>query len=354
AKNALIYAGARLAIRADAEHLAAALVNLGAALGNRRAVSFFAEGGNGRGAEFAGLVPGEGGLPAGEIIAQAAEGKIKALYLVGENVLATHPDAEQARQALANAEVVVVHELFPTETAQAASIVFPATSIGEKDGTLTNAEGRIQTIHYAVRTESAARPDWRILSDLAGEMGVSFGYAAAPEITRDLLADLPIYASLSGGAIPAEGAVVWEFGDEALTPTLSQREFAPLPLGEGGSRSEQGEGLTLLTYSELVGDETMLQETVELMQTVPEPYVEVNRADAERLELATDQLIELRTGKGSVRRLVRINGRCPVGVCYTPDNIGRPRVNAILDWNTPLPVVQLQPVREAVMAEAGD
>ena len=212
ASRPLIYVGSGLAIRADAAGLAAALVNLGAALGQPRAVSYFGAGANARGAALAGLVPGEGGLPAGEIIARAAAGEIKALYLVGENILTTHPDARQAREALERAEVVVVQELFPTETAELADVVFAATSLGEKDGTLTSAEGRLQTVHYALRTESQARPDWRILSDLSGEMGAALGYAAAVEVTRDLLADVPAYASLEGGAIPAEGALVREHG----------------------------------------------------------------------------------------------------------------------------------------------
>ncbi len=359
ARNPLIYVGARLAIRADAPGLAAALVNLATALGQRRAVSFFPEGANARGAALAGLVPGEGGLPAGEIIAQAAAGKIKALYLVGENVLATHPDAEQARQALANAEVVVVHELFPTETAAlGATVVFPATSLGEKDGTLTNAEGRIQTVHYALRTESSARPDWRILSDLSGEMGASLGYAAAVEITRDLLADVPAYAPLADGAIPAEGVIVRQHGGEASDgtgtggPNASWGAYVPIPEGPALAPPPGQEGLTLVTYGELLGDESTLQDVPEVLEMVPEPYVEVNRQDAARLGLTEGRLVRLRTARGGVERRLRVNGRCPVGVCYTPDNLGRPRVNMILDWAQPFPTVTLEPVREGVAAEA--
>ena len=368
-RRAMVYAGARLGVRADAERLAGALVNLAAALGNRRAVNFLAEGANARGAQYAGLVPGEGGLPAGEIIARAAEGAIKALYLVGENVLATHPDAEQARRALTTAEVVVVHELFPTETAQLADVVFPATSYIEKDGTLTNAEGRIQRIHFGVRNDTEARPDWRIVSDLATELGEPLGYAATLEVTRDVLDDLPPYAPLAGGTIPAEGAVCREHSADteagaaavwvpveaaALTPTLSQgeRESRPLAGGEAARSAGEGGRLSLLTYSELLGDETLLRPTIELMQMVPEPYVEVNRADADRLGVAEGQLVEITSPKGSVRRTVRVNSRCPPGVCFTPDNIGAPRINAILDWQTPITTVRVAAVHEA--AAAGD
>jgi NADH-quinone oxidoreductase subunit G len=353
AKRPVIYAGSRLAIRGDAEQLAAGLVNLAEALGTRHAIGYFADGANARGAAYAGLVPGEGGLAAGEIIAQAAAGKIRALYLVGENILETHPDREQAQRALANAEVVIVHELFPTGTAQAADIVFAATSVPEKDGSLTNAEGRIQRIHRAVITDTGgARPDWRILSDLAAEMGSSLGYAAAPEITRDLLADLPVYAPTNGN-LPAEGLVCREFETQpdGAAGTSTTSGFLPYDAPSSGHPRggiDMPDALTLITYSELLGDETVVRATAELLEMVPEAYVEVNQTDAARLELTQGQLVDLATDRGRIQRIVRINGRCPEGVCFTPDNIGQPRVNAILDWNAPHTKITLAPVLEPV------
>ncbi len=354
ARRPLVYAGARLALRADAEALGAALANLGEALGDRAAVSWFTEGANGRGAEYAGLGPGEGGLSAGEIIAEAANaetGRIKALYLVGENVLLTHPDAQQAQRALENAELVIVHELFVTETAQAADIVFAATSFAEKDGTFTNAEGRIQRLYAAIRTEAPARPDWQILSDLAGELGEPLGYAAAAEVTRDLLADLPAYAAVQEGVIPSLGIVCREPPPAAGEPAAGWAAMPAAAEAREASPAEPGE-LQLITYSELLGTETRVQATPELLQMVPSPFVELNTEDAARLGIADGQMVELSTERGSVRRIAYLNRRCPPGVCYTPDNIGEPRVNAILDWQVPQPRVRVTPAREAVVAEA--
>ena len=351
ARGPLIYAGARLMEHPDAEAIAAALVNLATALGNHSAVNLFPAGANDRGAEYAGLVPDEGGLPAGEIIAQAAEGTIKALYLVGENVLATHPDADQARRALSNAELVVVHELFPTDTARQADVVFAAASVAEKDGTMTNAEGRIQRLFRALRTEAAdVRPDWRILSDLSGEMGEPLGYAAATELTSDLLADLPAYAGVEAAQITAEGLITREKleGGESGWAAIGGARAA-------GAPPREGEGLTLLTYSELLGDETTLRPTPELMEMVPEPYVELNRAHAERLGLSDGQLVRLSTAKGTIQRVARVNGRCPAGVCFSPDNLGYPRINELLDWNVPHTTVQIAaaPAPTAAAAAAG-
>ncbi|HEU5318128.1 MAG TPA: NADH-quinone oxidoreductase subunit NuoG [Chloroflexota bacterium] len=350
AKKPLIYAGARLASRADADEIAAALVELAEGLGHRDAANYFAEGANARGAALAGLVPGESGLAAGEVIAAAAEGRIKALYLVGENVLETHPDREQAQRALQTAEVVIVHELFPTVTAEHADVVFAATSVPEKDGTLTNAEGRIQRLFQAVRPATNTRPDWRILTELSAEMGASLGYTAASEVTRELLADLPVYASLNG-AIPAEGAICRESAEGA-----DASQSLPVPSGDAappstpsGRSPGAGGGLTLITYSELLGHETTVAQTPELLQMVPVPYVELNTADAGRLSIQDGQTVRLTTSKGSIERVARLNRRCPEGTCFSPDNVGSPRLNLILDWNDPLARVTLTP---ATVAEA--
>jgi predicted molibdopterin-dependent oxidoreductase YjgC len=330
AKRPFIYAGARLATRDDSGEIAAALLALAESLGHRDAVNYFCEGANARGAAFAGLVPGEGGLPAGEIIAAAADGRIKALYLVGENVIQTHPDLQQAQRALETAEVVIVHELFPTATAEHADIVFAATGLPEKDGSLTNAEGRLQRLFQALRPAPSTRPDWRILTDLSSEMGASLGYAAASEITRDVLQDLPVYAS-SNGTIPPEGLVCREHPTPAEGASSEARAQRPPATGE----------LQLITWSELLGHETMVAQTPELLQLVPHPYVELNAADAQRLHIEDGQLVRLTTQRGSLERTAKVNRRCPEGTCFTPDNIGSPRINVILDWNTPLPTVTL-------------
>jgi predicted molibdopterin-dependent oxidoreductase YjgC len=228
---------------------------------------------------------------------------------------------------------------------------------------MTNAEGRVQRLFRALRSDAAGiRPDWRILSDLSGEMGEPLGYAAAAEVTHDLFADLPAYASIGKDAIPVEGVIAREDGG-----TLSQgeREFAPLPArgaARGAGEGSGDGGLILLTYSELLGDETTLLATPELMAMVSVPYVEVNGVDAQRLGLANGEWAEVRTDKGAVQRIVRINGRCPQGVCFCPDNLGQPRINEVLDWNVSQPMVQITAApapatvgaAAAEMAGAGD
>jgi NADH-quinone oxidoreductase chain G len=340
--NALVYVGPRYSRRSDQDTVAAAAYNLALATGNVSGsgggVTFIPEGANGRGAERLGVVPGQDGLPAGEMIAAAAAGTIKCLYLVGENILETHPDRAQAEQALANAELVVVHELFETATAKAADVVLPGLSFAERDGTLTNVEGRIQRLGVAVAPEGNGLADWRILADLSGHFDTPLGYSSAAEITLEAFEDVITPATMRRAAFPSEGVLL------PAPEADGEPRFAAAPVAEPAA---PGEGLRLLTDSELVGHETLIEITPQLLATSPEPLVDINRADAARLGIGHGQTVRLRTERGAVTRQARVSGRVPAGVVYTPDNLDSPRINALLDWQQEATTVQLEPVAAA-------
>ncbi len=340
AGNALVYVGPRFNRRSDQEAVAAATYNLALATGNGGGVTFIPEGANGRGAERLGVVPGQDGLPAGEMIAAAAAGTIKCLYLVGENILETHPDRTQAEQALANAELVVVHELFETATAKAADVVLPGLSFAERDGTLTNVEGRIQRLGVAVAPEDGGLADWRILTDLSGHFDTPLGYSSAAEITLEAFEDVITPAMMRRAAFPSEGVLL------PASETDGEPGSVALPDSDPAVAAP-GEGLRLLTDSELVGHETLIEMTPQLLATAPEPLVDINRTDAARLGIGNGQAVRLRTERGSVTRQARVSGRVPAGVVYTPDNLDSPRINALLDWQHEATVVQLEPVAAA-------
>ena len=336
--NALVYVGPRFNRRSDQDAVAAAAYNLALATGNSGGVTFIPEGANGRGAEALGVVPGQDGLPAGEMIAAAAAGTIKCLYLVGENILETHPDRAQAEQALANAELVVVHELFETATAKAADVVLPGLSFAERDGTLTNVEGRIQRLGVAVAPEDGGLADWRILVDLSGHFDTPLGYSSAAEITLEAFEEVITPTMMRRAAFPSEGV---------LLPAPEADGEPRLAAAPAADLAAPGEGLRLLTDSELVGHETLIEITPQLLATSPEPLVDVNRTDAARLGISQGQTVRLRTERGAVSRPARISGRVPAGVVYTPDNLDSPRINALLDWQHETTTVQLEPVAMA-------
>jgi len=116
-------------------------------------------------------LPSEPGLTVTEIINQAHEGKLKGLYIMGENPVISDPDSNHVREALEKLEFLAINEIFLSDTAQYADVVLPAASFAEKDGTFTNTERRVERIRKAIEPPGQARPDWQILSEIAKRCG---------------------------------------------------------------------------------------------------------------------------------------------------------------------------------------
>ena len=98
-------------------------------------------------------------------------GKIKAMYIIGENPLLSEPDATHAEKALQKLDFLVVQDIFLTETTAEADVILPAASFAEKEGTFTNTERRVQRVRKAIESPGDARPDWWITCQIAKHMG---------------------------------------------------------------------------------------------------------------------------------------------------------------------------------------
>lgn len=158
-----------------------------------------------------GKVPKDGGKSAYEMIQAAAAGKLKALYLAGVNPLATFPGGEDLEKALKKMEFLVVQELFLTDTAKLADVVLPATSLAEKNGTLTNVERRVQKTSKAIDGLGHSLPDWKIFSDLGvacGEEGMN--YLNSSEVMDEIASVVPFYSGINH-QILAENGLQWPF-----------------------------------------------------------------------------------------------------------------------------------------------
>ncbi len=107
------------------------------------------------------------GLPVTEMIPGIEEGKIKALYILGEDPMMSEPDTNHVRRCLEELDFMVLQEIFPTETSAYADILLPGVSFAEKGGTFTNTERRVQLVNPAIKAVGEARQDWQITSDLA-------------------------------------------------------------------------------------------------------------------------------------------------------------------------------------------
>ena len=141
-------------------------------------------------------VPAGPGLGFAEMLAAAASGKLKALYLMGNDLLKQRPEPE-TEAALKAARLLIVQDLYMTETAKLAHILLPARSYHEKQGTFTSIERRVQAIREIVPVEGGARPDWRIVSDIANAVGKDLGLRSAEGILQEIGQASPQYARIS-------------------------------------------------------------------------------------------------------------------------------------------------------------
>lgn len=159
---------------------------------------------NRRGAEEMGISPGEDCRDREGMFKEAAGGKIKAFLIIGSN-----PAKETgAREALAKVEFLVVQDLFLTDTAKQADVVLPAASYAEKEGSFTNFRGRVQWLNRALRPRGEARPDWKIICELANRMGGDFSYPGAQEILKEIAEKIPAYREVSLEKLRADGILI--------------------------------------------------------------------------------------------------------------------------------------------------
>jgi formate dehydrogenase major subunit len=160
---------------------------------------------------WAAPIPTSRGLDWMEMLDAAGDGRLKALYAIGYDVLLTNPDHARTRAALGKLELIVVQDLFMTETArELAHVVLPAAASFEKDGTFMNAERRVQRVRRAIDPPTHARSDAEILCELAAAMGVrtGFAFASAEAIWDEVRAVWPAGAGLSYARLE-HGGLQW-------------------------------------------------------------------------------------------------------------------------------------------------
>ncbi len=137
------------------------------------------------------------GLTTPEMIGAAASGALKALWIMGEDILQTDPDTSRIRAALKNLDFLVVQEIFMTETASLAQVVLPASSHLEKSGTFTNGERRVQRVNQVIPPLEGTRADGQIMVDIMNRMGYKqAGYDAATQL-QEIARVVPFFAGIT-------------------------------------------------------------------------------------------------------------------------------------------------------------
>jgi formate dehydrogenase alpha subunit len=266
------------------------------------------------------------GLTLMEIMAAAGSGAVKALYIMGENPLLSDPDLHHVKKELQNLELLVVQDIFMTETAQIADVVLPVTSFAEKDGTFSNTERRVQRVRKAIEPPGEAITDWEAICGISNKFGYPMHYTSAKEIFEEVATVTPSYAGITYKRIEKEG-IQWPCPthDHKGTKFLHKDRFsrglglfsaieyiAPNELPDKEYPLILSTGRVLYHYH----TGTMTTRAVGPSERCPESLVEINPIDAGKLNIADGQMVKVTSRRGSVEAKAQLTEKSTVGTIF--------------------------------------
>jgi formate dehydrogenase alpha subunit len=278
------------------------------------------------------------GLTVVEMMHAAEAGEVQALYVMGENPIVSDPNSDQVRAALDRLDLLVVQDIFLTETAALADVVLPAAAWAEKSGSYTTTERRVQWSHKAIDPPGQAHPDWQILWDLASRLTSEVsGFApwdhSSPEaVLSEINQSVPLYAGIAPERLAGstEG-ILWPcpVPGHPGTPILHTEHFATVdgrarlePVAYVAPAEEPGNAFPLtLTTGRLAihhNSGSMTRRSPSLRTLAPALFVELSPVDATRLGLADGDATEVRTARGRATTQVRITDTVGDGVAFMP------------------------------------
>jgi predicted molibdopterin-dependent oxidoreductase YjgC len=270
----------------------------------------------------------------------AAAGALGGLYVMGENPVLSDPDANHVRRALGSLDLLVVQDIFLTETAELADVVLPASSFAERDGTCTSTDRSVQRVRPACSPPGDARPDWRILCDLAGRLGgKGFDYASPAEVFDEMARLNPLYRGMTWERLEQEW-LRWpcRTPDDPGTEFLHEGAFArgrgrftPVDHREPVEAPDEAYPFVLTTGRVIFHYHTgtMTRRSPSLDRELRENFAELSPADAARLGIGDGERVTLATRRGSIEVKARVTPTVSDGLVFVPFHFAESAANEL-------------------------
>jgi len=273
------------------------------------------------------------GLTVVEVIKGILAGNVKGMYIMGENPAMSDPDADHAREALAKLDMLVVQDIFLTETGYLADVILPASSFAEKTGTFTNTDRFVQLGRQALNPPGSARQDLEIIIDLAHRLGLSWSYgkgeAAVAAVFDEMRRAMPSIGGITWERLQAEDSVTYPclqegdpgdsvvFIDDFPTPTGRGR-FVPADIIPADERPDTDYPLVLITGRQLEHWHTgsMTRRSGVLDSIEPDPVASLHPADLAAMGLKPGDLITIQSRRGKVSLYARADESSPHGSVF--------------------------------------
>ena len=314
----------------------------------------------------------EPGLRIPNMLDLAGEGRFKALYCVGEDIVQSDPNTQHVTHALENMECVIVQDLFLNETAMYAHVFFPGASFLEKSGTFTNAERRISPVRRVMAPKNNVSgqgyEDWQITAMLAQALGYQMDYQHASDIMDEIAALTPTFKGVSFAKLDQLGSIQWPCNDEypTGTPTMHIDAFVR---GKGKFFITQYVPTTervnakyplILTTGRILSQYNVGAQTRRTKNVAwhHEDVVEIHPHDATERGIKDGDWIGIASRAGETVLRAKLTERVQAGVIYTTFHHPESGANVITtdnsDWATNCPEFKVTAVQVSRVNQLSD
>jgi formate dehydrogenase major subunit len=276
-------------------------------------------------------LPAKPGFDNNTCLEAVKDGKIRGMYVIGEELVETGSDSNFIRERLEELDFLVVEDLFFSETASYADVVLPAAASLEKEGTFDNTERRIQRLYKVFDPVEGSRPDWQIVQDIARFMGFDWDYKHPSEIMLEAASLAPMFQHVSYERLEGFKSLQWPMNEDGTdTPTLYLKEFhfpdgkaflyplewRPMVTVEAEFDLHLNNGRLLEHFHE--GNETY--KSPGISEKVPSSFLEVSPELAKERGFETGDYVRIISKYGSVKNRVLVTDRVSGKELYMPMN----------------------------------
>ena len=272
----------------------------------------------------------EKGLTVTEIIDQAYAGNIKGMYIQGENPAMSDPDVNHARDALAKLELMIVQDIFLTETANYADIILPASALYEKNGTVSNTNRQVQRVRPAAAPPGEAREDWKIIVELAQRIGLNWDYTDVSQVFAEMKLTMNSLDNITWDRLETESitypslsetdpgqAIV--FGD-GFPRTDGRARFTPTSIIPPDEVPDDEYPMIAITGRQLehwhTGSMTRRARVLDAVE--PEANCSLNPRTLKLMGIEPGEMIRLTTRRGSIEIMARADRAIAENMVFIP------------------------------------
>jgi len=315
-------------------------------------------------------LPSTKGLDNSEMIGAIHAGKLKSMYLFGEEIALVDANANHVQSALSKLDFFVVQDIFFSKSCQFADVILPASPSLEKEGTFSSTERRVQRLYQVLEPLPGTRPDWRIIQDVANQLGANWNYGHPSEIYREIASLCPLFAGVTYERLEGFKSLQWPVAaDGTDQPLLYTKGFAfpdgkarLYPVAMSIPKEPAGAEFDLHLNNgrmlEHFHEGNLTYRNAGIREKVPDTFLEISPELAKQRGIQSGTWVQLISRYGKVRVRALVTDRVTGNELYLPMNSPVSAVNyltnSFTDTATHTPAYKENSVRMVVLPEIGE